>query len=41
VTLIAPTFAKMRRQHGRDATRLPIEYYKRSTEIVLYLPVSS
>ena len=41
VTLIAPTFAQMRREHGRDSTRLPIEYYKRSTEILLYLPVSS
>ena len=39
VARIAPTFASMRQQHGRDQSRLPIEYYKRSSEIVLYLPV--
>ena len=39
VARIASTFAQMRRDHGRDPTRLPIEYYKRSSEIVLYLPV--
>jgi len=41
VTKIAPTFIEMRREHGRDPTRLPIEYYKRSSEIMLYLPVSA
>ena len=39
VASIAPTFAQMRREHGRDPVRLPIEYYKRSSEIILYLPV--
>jgi DNA gyrase inhibitor GyrI len=39
VARIAPTFAQMRREHGRDPARLPIEYYKRSSEIILYLPV--
>ena len=40
VARIAPAFAQMRQEHGRDPARLPIEYYKRSSEIVLYLPVS-
>ena len=39
VAKIAPTFIQMRREHGRDPTRLPIEFYKRSSEILLYLPV--
>ena len=39
VRLIAPTFEEMRREHSRDPARLPIEYYKRHTEIVLLLPV--
>ncbi|HEU0058873.1 MAG TPA: hypothetical protein VFR19_03265 [Hyphomicrobiaceae bacterium] len=39
VAKIAPTFIEMRREHGRDPTRLPIEFYKRSSEILLYLPV--
>ena len=39
VARIAPTFAQMRREHGRDPARLPIGYYKRSSEIILYLPV--
>ena len=39
VRLIAPTFQEMRREHSRDPARLPIEYYKRHTEIVLFLPV--
>jgi hypothetical protein len=38
---IAPTLAQMRQQHTPDPARLPIEYYKRHTEIVLYLPVAS
>jgi hypothetical protein len=40
VARIAPAFAQLRQEHGRDPARLPIEYYKRSSEIVLYLPVS-
>jgi hypothetical protein len=39
VRLIAPTFEEMRREHPRDPARLPIEYYKRHTEIVLFLSV--
>jgi len=39
VRRIAPTLAQMRQEHARDPARLPIEYYKRHTEIVLYLPV--
>ena len=39
VRRIGPTFEEMRRQHPRDPVRLPIEYYKRHTEIVLFLPV--
>lgn len=38
---IAPTLAQMRQHHRRDPLRLPIEYYKRHTEIVLFLPVLS
>jgi hypothetical protein len=41
VRRIAPTLAHMRQHHTPDPARLPIEYYKRHTEIVLYLPVSS
>jgi len=36
---IGSTFEEMRREHPRDPARLPIEYYKRHTEIVLFLPV--
>jgi hypothetical protein len=36
---IAPMFEKMREQHARDPARLPIEFYKRHTEIILYLPI--
>ena len=39
VARIGPTFDLMRQEHGRDPSRLPIEHYKRHTEIVLYLPV--
>ena len=39
VRQIAPTFAQMRAEHTRDPARLPIEFYKRQTEIILYLPV--
>lgn len=39
VRRIAPTFQQMRQQHSRDPARLPIEFYKRHCEIVLYLPV--
>jgi DNA gyrase inhibitor GyrI len=39
VARIGPTFDLMRQAHGRDPSRLPIEYYKRHTEIVLYLPI--
>jgi hypothetical protein len=36
---IAPTFERLREQHKRDPRRLPIEYYKRQTEVILYLPI--
>ena len=36
---IAPTFERLREKHKRDPRRLPIEYYKRHTEVILYLPV--
>ena len=39
VPRIGPTFVEMRQKHARDPSRLPIEYYKRHTEIVLYLPI--
>jgi DNA gyrase inhibitor GyrI len=39
VARIGETFELMRQEHGRDPSRLPIEYYKRHTEIVLYLPI--
>jgi hypothetical protein len=36
---IAPTFERLREQHKRDPRRPPIEYYKRQTEVILYLPI--
>ena len=34
---IAPTFAQLRGEHMADAQRLSIEFYKRHTEVILYL----
>jgi len=39
VRQIAPTFEAMRERYTRDPARLPIEFYKRHTEIILYLPI--
>jgi DNA gyrase inhibitor GyrI len=39
VRQIAPTFELMREEHARDPARVPIESYRRLTEIILYLPV--
>ena len=36
---IGPTFERLREDHKRDPRRLPIEYYKRHTEVILYLPI--
>jgi hypothetical protein len=40
VKQIARTFEHLRKEHVRDVRRPSIEFYKRHTEIVLYLPVS-
>ena len=39
VRTIAPTFERLRQEHKRDSGRLSIEYYKRHTEVILYLPI--
>ena len=39
VRQIAPTFQRLRGEHMMDAGRRSIEFYKRHTEIILYLPV--
>jgi hypothetical protein len=39
VRSIAPTFERLREEHTQDPRRLSIEYYKRHTEVVLYLPI--
>ena len=39
VRSIAPTFERLREEHTQDPARLSIEYYKRHTEVVLYLPI--
>jgi DNA gyrase inhibitor GyrI len=39
VRSIAPTFERLSEEHTRDPRRLSIEYYKRHTEVVLYLPI--
>jgi hypothetical protein len=41
VRQIAPTFELMREQYTRDPARLPIEFYKRHTEIILCLPIEA
>jgi hypothetical protein len=39
VRQIRPTFERLREEHMADAQRLSIEFYKRHTEIILYLPI--
>ncbi|MFZ0852001.1 MAG: hypothetical protein WAO08_22700 [Hyphomicrobiaceae bacterium] len=39
VRQIAPTFAQLRGEYMVDAQRLSIEFYKRHTEVILYLPI--
>ena len=39
VRLIAPTFDRLRSEHKVDVQRRSIEFYKRHTEIILYLPI--
>jgi hypothetical protein len=39
VKQIAPTFERLRGEHVADARRRSIEFYKRHTEIILYLPI--
>ena len=39
VRTIAPTLERLREEHKRDPGRLSIEYYKRHTEVILYLPI--
>jgi hypothetical protein len=36
---IAPTFDRLREKHREDPRQLSIEYYKRHTEVILYLPI--
>ena len=36
---IAPTFAQLRGEYMVDPQRLSIEFYKRHTEVILYLPI--
>ena len=38
---IGPAFERLREEHKRDQHRLPIEYYKRHTEVILYLPIDA
>jgi len=40
VPRIAPAFEALIARHGFDRSRLPIEFYKRQTQVVLYLPVA-
>jgi hypothetical protein len=40
VRQIAPTFDKLRRDHSVDERRRSIEFYKRHTEVILYLPIA-
>lgn len=39
IRLIAPTFEKLARQYSIDPKRPSIEYYRRFTEFILYLPI--
>jgi DNA gyrase inhibitor GyrI len=41
VKLIAPTFERLGTEHVVDAKRRSLEFYKRHTEIILYLPVDT
>ena len=37
---IAPTFNALIKEYTRDTTRLPVEFYKRHTEIIVMLPIT-
>ncbi len=39
VKKIAPTFDDLAKKFTSDITRLPVEFYKRHTHIILYLPI--
>lgn len=39
VKKIAPTFEELAKNYKADQTRLPVEFYKRHTHIILYLPI--
>lgn len=39
IKLVAPTFEKLTRKHSVDSKRPSIEYYRRFTEFILYLPI--
>ena len=39
VRQIEPTFERLRGEHAMDVRRRSIEFYKRHTEIILYLPI--
>jgi hypothetical protein len=41
VRQVAPTFDRLLREHTVDARRRSIEFYKRLTEIILYLPIEA
>jgi hypothetical protein len=41
VRQIAPMFDRLRQEHTVDARRRSIEFYKRHTEIILYLPIEA
>lgn len=41
IKLIVPTFEKLARQYHVDSKRPSIEYYRRFTEFILYLPILS
>ncbi|MBI2054945.1 MAG: hypothetical protein HYT39_02500 [Candidatus Sungbacteria bacterium] len=36
---IAPTFADLAKNYKTDPARLPIEFYKRHTHVILYMPI--
>ena len=39
VRKIGPSFDVLASKYHIDSTRLPIEYYKRHTDVILYLPI--
>ncbi len=41
VRQIAPTFEVLAEKYRRDPARLPVEFYKRHTEVVVMLPITA